>query len=77
MHQQVVQANKHRAQEQGHNQHPDQFASMFAEEMGIGGALCQIDDPAQVAEQCHFDQRANQAHYQQDGKAGPDLAKVV
>ncbi|MNM59556.1 hypothetical protein D3C81_708110 [compost metagenome] len=77
VHQQVVQADEHRAQQQCYHQHPDQLTGVFTEKVDVGGALGQIDDPAQVTEQCHFDQCADQADHQQRSKAGPDLAQVV
>ncbi|ESW40820.1 hypothetical protein O164_04005 [Pseudomonas taiwanensis SJ9] len=77
VHQQVVQAEEYRAQQQDHHQHPDQFAAVFAEETGIGRALCQVDDAAEVAEHRHLDQRGEQAHHQQGEKARPHLAQVV
>ena len=77
VHQQVMQAEKHRPQQQHHHQHPDQLAAVLAEEIGVGRALGQVDNPAQVAEQRHFDQRGDQADDQQGEEARPHLAQVV
>ncbi|MNP62550.1 hypothetical protein D3C76_1578430 [compost metagenome] len=50
---------------------------MFLEEVGVRRALGQVDDAAQVTEQRHFDQCADQADHQQGGETRPDLAQVV
>ncbi|MNG10312.1 hypothetical protein D3C84_937720 [compost metagenome] len=77
VHQQVVQADEHRAQDQRDHCHPGQFYPVDLEEVGVRCALGQVDDPAQVTEQRHFDQRTEQADDQQRGEARPDLAQVI
>ncbi|MCY1451222.1 hypothetical protein D9M71_680780 [compost metagenome] len=77
MHQQVVQAEEHRPQQQDHHQHPDQLAAVLAEEVGVGRALGEVDDAAEVAEHGHLDQRGDQADHQQGHEAGPHLAQVI
>ncbi|MDT4881046.1 hypothetical protein FQZ97_1168650 [compost metagenome] len=77
MHQQVVQGVEQRTQDQRDGRHPGQFATMQAEEVGGGGALCEIDDAPEVAEQRHLDQRDDQADQQQGEERRPDLAQVV
>jgi len=72
-----MQGAEDRAQQQGDHGHPDQLIGVDLEEVGGRRALGQVDDAAQVAEQRHFDQRADQAHHQQGGKARPYLAQVI
>ncbi|MNN80470.1 hypothetical protein D3C81_1972040 [compost metagenome] len=50
---------------------------MLAEEVGVGRALGQVDDAAEVAEHGHLDQRGDQADHQQSQKAWPYLAQVI
>ena len=75
--QQIVQGTEDRAQQQGNHGHPDQLGGVDLEEVGRRRALGQVDDAAQVAEQRHFNQRADQAHHQQRGKTRPHLAQVI
>ncbi len=77
VHQQVVQPHENRTQDQRHHHHPDQFAFVQAEKIRVGRALGEVDDAAQVAEQRHFDQRADQPDDQQRDETRPDLAQVV
>ncbi len=72
-----MQAVEDRAQQQGDHGHPDQLGAVDLEEVGRRRALGQVNDAAQVAEQRHFDQRADQAHHQQGSEAWPHLAQIV
>ncbi|MNG18904.1 hypothetical protein D3C84_1030110 [compost metagenome] len=72
-----MQADEHRSQDQRYHHHPGQFQTVFLEEVSVGCALGQIDDAAQVTEQRHFDQCAEQADDQQSGKTRPDLFEVI
>jgi len=77
VHQQVVQAEEQRPQQQDHDQHPGQLALVLTEEIDVGCALGQVDDAAEVAEHRYLDQRGEQADHQQRQEAGPDLAQVI
>ncbi|MNI04851.1 hypothetical protein D3C73_577880 [compost metagenome] len=77
VHQQVMQADEHRTQDQRDHHHPGQFDAVFLEEIGVGRALGQVDDATQVAEQRHFDQRAEQANDQQGDETRPDLLEII
>ncbi|RMW13187.1 hypothetical protein ALP03_05892 [Pseudomonas amygdali pv. tabaci] len=77
MHQQVVQADEDRAQQQGHHHHPDQFRAMNAEKILGRRGLRQVDNAAQVVEQRHLDQRPDQSHDQKREKRRPYLTQVI
>ncbi len=72
-----MQADENRPQQQGYDDHPDQFGSVNAEEILRRRGLRQVDDAAQVAEQRHFDQRTDQPDHQQRGERRPHLTQVV
>ena len=77
VHQQVMQAEENGADNQCNDRHPDQLVAVDSEEIGIGRALGQVNQCAQVAEQRDFDQGGNQPDHQQGGKDRPHLAQVV
>ena len=77
VHQQVMQADEDRSEHQRNHGHPDQLSAVHTEEVGIGRALGQVDDPAQVTEQRNFDQGANQPDHQQRDEARPHLTQVI
>ncbi|MNW03242.1 hypothetical protein D3C71_1991480 [compost metagenome] len=72
-----MQAEEQRSQQQDYHQHPYQLSAVLAEEVGVRRTLGQVDDPAEVAEHRHLDQRGEQADHQQRKKTGPYLAQVV
>ena len=77
MHEEVMQAEKNRADDQRYHGHPDQLGAVDFEKIGVGRALGQINQGAQVAEQRDFNQGGHEPDHQQGGKDWPDLTQVV
>ncbi|MNT02168.1 hypothetical protein D3C72_1366560 [compost metagenome] len=75
--QQVVQAEHQGADQQHHQQHPQQLALVAAEEFGARRGLGHVDQAAEEAEQCHLDQRGEEADHQHCEHQRPDLAQVM
>ncbi|MEQ4497720.1 hypothetical protein, partial [Nocardioides kribbensis] len=65
VHQQVMQADEQRPDDQGDHRHPDQGAAVLLEEhRAVGRAAGQVDDLADEVEQGDLDQGADQTDRQ-------------
>ena len=56
---------------------PEQLTAVDLEKIGIGRALGQVNQRAQIAEQRYFDQCRDQPDHQQGGEHGPHLALYI